>query len=295
MVGNLPGISIIIVNYKSWVSLDDCLISITSQKTNLTEIIIIDNNSNDGQISLFKKKYNKCTWIINKKNIGFSKACNQGAKASKYDYYIFLNPDTILEPNNLTMLRKNINVHPNSIISISQKDSKGSKKFPYGKFLSIKTFNGIMRFLVRLLSLENRKKDNNKPLLRPDWVSGSFLSISRKNFNRLGGWDEDYWMYYEDMDMCKRAKNIGMEIILINSIICTHHHGKSSRVNLKTIVKTKTQLIKSGFIFIEKHYSGAYQKILKFLYLSSRMIEYTLLSPFSKQKRLVLYNLIFDF
>ena len=57
MVGNLPGISIIIVNYKSWVSLDDCLISITSQKTNLIEIIIIDNNSNDGQISLFKKKY----------------------------------------------------------------------------------------------------------------------------------------------------------------------------------------------------------------------------------------------
>ena len=56
MVGNLPGISIIIVNYKSWVSLDDCLISITSQKTNLTEIIIIDNNSNDGLISLFKTK-----------------------------------------------------------------------------------------------------------------------------------------------------------------------------------------------------------------------------------------------
>ena len=76
------------------------------------------------------------------KNIGFSKACNQGAKASKYDYYIFLNPDTILEPNNLTMLRKNINVHPNSIISISQKDSKGNKKFPYGQKIN---FNSIRK------------------------------------------------------------------------------------------------------------------------------------------------------
>ena len=177
MVGDLPGISIIIVNYKSWVSLDDCLISITSQKTNLIEIIIIDNNSNDGQISLFKKKYNKCTWIINKKNIGFSKACNQGAKASKYDYYIFLNPDTILEPNSLTMLRENINIYPNSILSISQKDSKGVKKFPYGKFLSIKTFNGIMRFLVRLLSLKT-EKDNNKPLL--DQIARHFYQLTEK-------------------------------------------------------------------------------------------------------------------
>tara|TARA_A100001015_G_scaffold227046_1_gene256470 strand:- start:1995 stop:2324 length:330 start_codon:yes stop_codon:yes gene_type:complete len=102
-------------------------------------------------------------------------------------------------------------------------------------------------------------------------------------------------MYYEDMDLCKRARNIGMEIILINSISCTHYHGKSSRINLKTTVKTKTHLIKSGIIFIDKHYSGLSQKILKFLFISSRVTEYLLMSPFSKLKRLLLYNLIFNF
>jgi len=291
----MPGLSIIIVNYKSWSVLEKCIESISSQKINSNEIIIVDNNSSDNFIKEFKKKYSEYKWIVNDKNLGFSKACNIGAKAAKYDQYIFLNPDTELGENCLIQLKSNIVNYPSSIISISQLDSNGNITFPYGKFLSIKTFNGIIRLLFRFLKFENRSEDNKKPLLRPDWVSGSFLSIDKKSFNKLGGWDEDYWMYYEDMDLCKRAKNIGMEIILINSISCTHHHGKSSRIDLTTTVKTKTYLIRSGIIFIDKHYSGLSQKILKFLFISSRITEYVLLSPFSKLKRLLLYNLIFNF
>ena len=102
-------------------------------------------------------------------------------------------------------------------------------------------------------------------------------------------------MYYEDMDLCKRAKNIGLKVILINSISCTHHHGKSSRINLETTVKTKTHLIKSGILFIDKHYDGIYQKFLKFMFISSKIFELILFYPISKQKRLILNNLIFNF
>ena len=291
----MPGLSIIIINYKSWLVLEKCIKSIWSQKTKSIEIIIIDNNSNDHKIINFKKKYNRCEWIINKKNIGFAKACNQGAKVAKYDHYIFLNPDTVLEKNCLVKLKSIIDNYPDSILSISQIDSRGNKKFPYGHFLSIKTFNGTSRFIFRFLNCENRLKDNKKPWIETDWVSGSFLCISRKNFNNLNGWDEDYWMYYEDMDLCKRAKNIGLKVILINSISCTHHHGKSSRINLETTVKTKTHLIKSGILFIDKHYNGIYQKFLKFMFISSKIFDLILLYPFSKQKRLILNNLIFNF
>ena len=91
------------------------------------------------------------------------------------------------------------------------------------------------------------------------------------------------------------AKNIGLKVILINSISCTHHHGKSSRINLETTVKTKTHLIKSGILFIDKHYEGIYQKFLKIMFVSSIIFELILLCPFSKQKRLILNNLIFNF
>ena len=291
----MPELSIIIVNYKSWSVLEKCIESISSKNKSNNEIIIVDNHSDDNLVKEYKIKYNKCKWIINDKNLGFSKACNIGAKAAKYEHFVFLNPDTELGTNCLIQLKSNIINYPNSIISISQLDSHGNKTFPYGKFLSIKTFNGIIRLLFRFLKFESRLEDHEKPLLKPDWVSGSFLSIDKKNFNKLGGWDEDYWMYYEDMDLCKRAKNIGMEIILINSISCTHHHGKSSRIDQKITLKTKTQLLKSGIIFIDKHYGGFSKKILKFLFMSSRIIEYVLLSPFSKLKRLLLYNLIFNF
>ena len=80
----MPGLSIIIINYKSWSVLEKCIKSIWSQKTNSIEIIIIDNNSNDNQIINFKKKYNKCKWIINKINILFANDCNKDAKVGKY-------------------------------------------------------------------------------------------------------------------------------------------------------------------------------------------------------------------
>ena len=291
----MTSLSIIIVNYKSWSVLEKCLESILSQGINDIEVIIVDNNSNDGLITKFKKKYINFKWISNKINAGFSKACNQGAEIAKNEYYLFLNPDTELEKNSLVKMKSIIDNFPNSILSISQLDSDGNIGFPYGNFLSIRTFNGIIRFLDRLVSLENRNINNEKPFIKPNWVSGSFILIDRENFNKLGGWDEDYWMYYEDMDLCKRANNIGIDIVLINSISCTHHHGKSSKVNLKTRVKAKTHSIKSGVIFIEKHYRGAYQKILKFLYLSSRIIELLILSPFSKVKRLIFFNLIFNY
>ena len=291
----MTSLSIIIVNYKSWSVLEKCLESILSQGIDDIEVIIVDNNSNDGLITKFKKKYINFKWISNKINAGFSKACNQGAEIAKNEYYLFLNPDTELEKNSLVKMKSIIDNFPNSILSISQLDSDGNIGFPYGNFLSIRTFNGIIRFLDRLISLENRNINNEKPFIKPNWVSGSFLLIDRKNFNKLGGWDEDYWMYYEDMDLCKRANIIGIDIVLINSISCTHHHGKSSKVNLKTRVKAKTHSIKSGVIFIEKHYRGAYQKILKFLYLSSRIIELLILSPFSKVKRLIFFNLIFNY
>ena len=291
----MTSLSIIIVNYKSWSVLEKCLESILSQGIDDIEVIIVDNNSNDGLITKFKKKYINFKWISNKINAGFSKACNQGAEIAKNQYYLFLNPDTELEKNSLVKMKSIIDNFPNSILSISQLDSDGNIGFPYGNFLSIRTFNGIIRFLDRLISLENRNINNEKPFIKPNWVSGSFLLIDRENFNKLGGWDEDYWMYYEDMDLCKRANIIGIDIVLINSISCTHHHGKSSKVNLKTRVKAKTHSIKSGVIFIEKHYRGAYQKILKFLYLSSRIIELLILSPFSKVKRLIFFNLIFNY
>ena len=91
------------------------------------------------------------------------------------------------------------------------------KKFynAYGYFLSFHTFNGLLRFFYRLIFRKTKKINERLDYFYPDWISGSFVIISKNKFHKIGKWDERFWMYYEDMDLCKRAKENDMEIIML--------------------------------------------------------------------------------
>ena len=100
----MTNLSIVIVNYKTWSSLSLCLDSIKKQDNILIDVIVVDNNSDDHQISNFKIQYNWIEWVESSENLGFAKACNLGAHKSNSDWILFLNPDTILEKNCLKPL-----------------------------------------------------------------------------------------------------------------------------------------------------------------------------------------------
>ena len=118
------GISIVIVNYKSWYHLSKCLDSILNQKNVKTEIIVVDNNSNDNKINEFKAKYISVKWIVNSENLGFSKACNIGASNIEHDWILFLNPDTIIPNKCFSLLMNKANKIHNTIFSIKQLNEK---------------------------------------------------------------------------------------------------------------------------------------------------------------------------
>ena len=100
----MTNLSIVIVNYKTWPSLSLCLDSIKKQENILINVIVVDNNSGDHQISDFKIRYDWVKWIESSENLGFAKACNLGASKSNSDWILFLNPDTILDKNSLKQL-----------------------------------------------------------------------------------------------------------------------------------------------------------------------------------------------
>ena len=154
----MNNISIIIVNFKSWKPLELCLNSLINQTNINSEIIVVDNHSNDSKINLFKKKYGSVKWIENDKNYGFSKACNIGEIKSKFDILLFLNPDTILKPDSLeNIFNKKIDFNK-TLISIKQVNNKNKNTYAYGNFLGFLTFNGILRFLYRQLNKKTKKK-----------------------------------------------------------------------------------------------------------------------------------------
>ena len=286
----MNNISIIIVNYKSWIPLENCLNSLLKQENINTDIIVVDNNSSDNTLEQYKKRFPSVEWIENKKNYGFSKACNIGESKSKYDLLLFLNPDTILEKNCLEKIfKKNIDYN-SKIISIKQIDKKKKNTNAYGYFLSFHTYNGLLRFFYRLIFRKTKKINERLDYFCPDWISGSFVIISKNKFHIIGKWDERFWMYYEDMDLCKRAKENDMEIIMLNDIFCYHFHGLSSRINYKTKIKSKTEVLISKIKYVKKHFNGFKKFLLISLIYVSILFELTIMSIFSKVKREILIN-----
>ena len=241
---NLIKLSIIIVNYKSWRPLENCLKSIIDQIDINPVIIVVDNNSSDDFIHLFKKKFPKVLWIENKSNSGFSKGCNIGAEKASNKFLLFLNPDTYL-PNDClkNLLSKKLSFE-NSIIGIKQLNNKNKNIRAYGIFLNLYSFNGIARALYRFFKNKNKSQLDKLDQFSPDWISGSFVLLSKKLFYSIGKWNEKYFMYYEDMDLCKKAREMNYEIMMLNDLYCYHYHGLSSRINSKTKIKSKTEVIK---------------------------------------------------
>ncbi len=253
----MKDLSVIIVNYRGWERLRRCLDSLNNIDDNRFsfEVVVVDNQSNDGKFSEFVKLYPQYNFVANSGNHGFANGCNLGASRSTGNCLLFLNPDTTVNSDALFEMLEEVRVRPaNSIVSCRQVREDGSLDRPYGKFLSMFTLTGWQRAIKRVFEgkLENSFTET-KHYLYPDWVSGSVLMIGRESFYRLGKWNEDFWMYFEDVDLCRRALLRNCEIVKLKSAQVGHIHGASSRINLETTVLTKTEVNISRHVYIAKH------------------------------------------
>jgi len=270
-------ISIIIVNYKGWSYLNDALealIKMDQSKLNF-EVIIVDNCSNDGQIELFTKKYNSVNFYVNNGNFGFANGCNYGAKKAKGKFLLFLNPDTIANQEALLKMIETYEKHPDlGALTCSQINQKGNFHKLENIFYKPQTMFGFFRILYRLFNKSklSERFDKSKNLVYPDWISGSVVFISRQWFDKIGGWDEAFWMYYEDMDLCKRLSNNGAKIGLLQNVNIKHYHGGSSRINYDVKALTKSEVIKSRHVYIDLHFTGFTRFLLHTLTMTYQLI-----------------------
>ncbi|MCK9414263.1 MAG: glycosyltransferase family 2 protein [Prolixibacteraceae bacterium] len=257
MPDQLKDLSIIIVNYKGGDKLTRCLESIRLIEGNRFsfEVVIVDNQSNDGGIEENRRMFPEFTFISNSGNNGFANGCNVGASISQGHSLLFLNPDTTVSEDALFDMLEEVQVRPQySIVSCGQVKEDGSKDRPYGKFLTPATLTGWLRSIRSVFygSIEDSIVQT-RHYVYPDWVSGSALMIKRDGFFQLGRWDEDFWMYFEDVDLCRRAINSGGEIVKLKTAEIGHLHGGSSRLNLEVTALTKTEVHISRHLYISKH------------------------------------------
>lgn len=234
-------LTIIIVTYNSQDHIESCLKSIENQEIS-SDIIFIDNNSADKTLEKLEKIKNKksnITLIKNKLNLGFAKAVNQGITYSKKtqgnQLFLLLNPDATLEKNCLKKMIEKIN--SKSEIGLCSPIIKNPK-------------NNKIIFRQGLINWWKMKTLHSKNSTRPtDYLTGCCLLIKKSVLDKVKGFDENFFLYYEDADFCLRAREKGFLLSLAEKATCFHQESQSSNSKIKNY-----HLVKSGLIFFHKHF-----------------------------------------
>lgn len=231
-------ISIVIVNYNVKYFVKQCLQSIFKSKVEAElEIIIVDNNSYDGSVAMIKTDFPEVKLIANNKNFGFGKANNQGFEIATGDYILILNPDTIIEETTLQKCldycRKNQNV---GAIGVKMLDGAGNY-LPESK----RGFPTPLRSIFKLLGVSKLFKnspfingyylgnlDNNKTN-EVEVLTGAFMFAPKAVIDDVNGFDEDYFMYGEDIELCFQIRQKGKQIIYLPETSIIHFKGESTK------------------------------------------------------------------
>jgi GT2 family glycosyltransferase len=224
-----------------------------------TEVIIVNNNPGDDVIRSFENLYPAFRFISNDINGGYAHGCNKGVSNSSGRFILILNPDTIATQQAVEQLLEIAGSNPAFMItSCRQVNEKGRESIAWGPFPRFMNLTGFMRALfgTGYQGQKRAEKALHADVFFPDWISGSVVLMSRENYLILNGFDEDFWMYFEDVDLCKRARSRGGEVAFCNNVTIEHNHGASSRIDKKTASLTKTEVLISKHIYMNKHRSG---------------------------------------
>ena len=246
-------IDVIIVNWNAGVQLRRCVESIDSQI--VSRIVVVDNGSKDNSMA-FVKHLSQVEIINAKENLGFGKACNLGANNLNGDYLLFLNPDAAVFPGTLEKAFSFMQEPANSrvgICGVQLRDELGHIARSCARFPNPLRFSahavGLDRIFPRLGHFMNEwTHDTTQPV---DHVIGAFYFVRRKLFDSLGGFDERFFVYLEDLDFSLRARHAGWLSVYLADVHAFHAGGGTS----KQVKATRLfYSLRSRLLYAEKHF-----------------------------------------
>jgi GT2 family glycosyltransferase len=215
-------LSIVLVSYNSRLHLGKCLDSISRFAPAETEVILVDNASTDGSAEFVGHAYPWVRIVQNNRNLGFSAANNLAGKSVVGPSLLLLNADTVLvEP--IAPAIDWLNEHPEfAVLTINMLNEKGIPCACTGRFPS------PLRLILFRTMLTAPEQYGDHFAHEVDWVQGSFLLIKTEQWRALGGLDERYFMYVEDVDLCRRVRDQGLKCAYLPSVHYTHSGGYHS-------------------------------------------------------------------
>ncbi|MEJ5351262.1 MAG: glycosyltransferase [Melioribacteraceae bacterium] len=275
-------LSIIIVNYNVKEFLLNLLDSIRKAASKISvEIIVVDNASDDGSIEAIKEKFPEVKLIENSENIGFGAANNLALKEAKGKYFLLINPDTIVREDTLETMINFFEEHPEcGIAGCKVLNPDGTlqlacrRGFP-GPWTSFTKVMGLSKLFPksRLFARYNLTYLDENQTYEVDAVSGAFMMMRKEVYEKIGGFDPQFFMYGEDLDLCYRAQKANYKVYYVHSTEIIHYKGESTKRS--KIDETKL-FYDAMHLFVRKHFSSSFivETILQIAILFRKLIAF---------------------
>lgn len=261
---NKPVLSVIVVSYNNEKQIGKCLDSIVAETQGLSvQLIVVDNASSDSTFKSIKSitsiisttsKNNRVEVIGNRENLGYSKAVNQGFKLAAGDAILLLNADTVLVKGCLITLLEFEKTHLPCVIGPQLLNTDGTVQ---PSVFHLPTVVGAIKeyWLNKTGAYSKYTPPGNQPT-RVEAVLGGAMLISKEVVDKVGGFDEKYFMYFEDLDYCRRVSSTGFSIFYLPTAKIIHEHGASGK-DLADSANQWRRMIPSSKIYfgLLKHYA----------------------------------------
>jgi O-antigen biosynthesis protein len=255
-------LSVIIVNYNVKLFLEQCLCSVQKAITGLqAEVIVVDNNSTDDSLAYLQPKFPWVRFIANTDNPGFGKANNQGVAIAKGDYILFLNPDTLVPEDCFAQCLAFMEQHADAgALGIKMLDGSGhflpesKRAFPspltsFFKLTGMASLFPKSKLFARYHLGHICKNENHEV----DVLAGAFMLLRKKVVEQTGAFDEQFFMYGEDVDLSYRIQKAGWKNYYFADSSIIHFKGESTKKGSLNYVRMFYQAMS---LFVKKHYGG---------------------------------------
>lgn len=265
-------LSIIIVNWNVQHLLDRCLASIYAAELppGSFEIIVVDSASHDDSVAMVRDKYPAVRLLSRAENVGFTRGNNIGLAQAQGEFLLLLNPDTEVGRGALGIMLDYLMTNPAvGIVGPHTLNSDGSHQSTRRRFPTLVTgiFESTWLAAAAPSGIERDYRllyTDDDDIIMVDWVQGSALMLRRQLYRDIGGLDEAYVMYSEELDYCRRAKSAGWQVAYHGGAIITHHGGKSSaQVAAQTLIHFHTSKLR----YFRKHHGYARYLFLRAILL----------------------------
>lgn len=267
MASTMIDLSIAIVSYNTKEVLLDCLRSVHAHTTAITfEVIVVDNDSKDGTVAALQDVYPAMRIVANTDNRGFAKAVNQALAVSRGRHMLLLNSDTIVRDQALATMVAYLDDHPDvGAVSCKQWTGDGHLNqtcFPFPSIRDHLFYSALFQRIaptMQAAAAATHEVDCTQSQ-DVDWANGACLMIRRSLLRQVGGLDEEFFMYFEDVDLCRRLRQKGYRVRHVAEAAIVHFIGRSSGRD-----RERLQLVWefSRIHYIEKHFSPVKRWLMK--------------------------------